>query len=324
MKDLYGRNIDYMRVSITDRCNLRCKYCTPYGIKNVNHSDILTYEEILRICKCVSELGIKKIKITGGEPLVRLDSENLIRRIKSLPLIEKVTITTNAVLLQKKLHDFQAIDLDGINISLDTLNAEKYKEITGRDNFKKVWDSIEAALDTDIRIKLNCVSIGGFNDDEFIDFFKLCEKKNIDIRFIEMMPIGYGKQFKSIKGVEIFKLLQNEYSDLYEVKEKRGNGPARYFKSPSMKGCIGFIDAVNHKFCDTCNRIRLTSEGYLKSCLYFNYGIDLRSMIRSGADDESIKEAIKGAIINKPKEHKFYRLEDENKVEVRSMAQIGG
>lgn len=305
MKDTFNRQIDYMRISITDRCNLRCRYCMPEDIQFVDHDKILRYEEFLRLARIFAENGIKKIKVTGGEPLVRKGCTEFIKQLKAIDGIENVTLTTNGVLLERFLPELIEAGIDGINVSLDSLKREKYAKITGRDEFDRVWRGIEKAAEAGLRVKLNCVPIAGNNKDEIKDFFELARTNKIDVRFIEMMPIGHGKEFEPVYTEEILNMLRDQYPDIHEIQEKRGNGPAMYYKGDDFKGSVGFIGAVHHKFCDSCNRIRLTSEGYLKLCLYYSMGVDLRKMLREDASDQEISDVIEEAIENKPKEHHF-------------------
>ena len=291
MIDKYNRNIDYLRISITDRCNLRCKYCMPDGVEFKSMRDILTFEEIIRITKIFVSLGIDKIKITGGEPLVRKDAIKLIKDIKNVDDIKEVTLTTNGILLNEYINELEDINLDAINISLDTLNPKLYEIITGQDKLDVVLNNLKLALKTKIKIKLNVVSIDlnelkrkynlKIDDDEIFKLIDLAKDNDLDIRFIEVMPIGYGKNFKTIDHDELLNKLKERYKNIQVDNEKHGNGPARYYKIDGFKASIGFISAIHNKFCDSCNRIRLTSFGYLKPCLCFNEGLDLKKMIRS-------------------------------------------
>lgn len=323
MKDAYGRTIDYMRVSVTDRCNLRCKYCMPNGFQEgLAHEDILTYEEILRLCAIVAAAGVKKIKVTGGEPLVRLGCVDFLRRLSGIPGIEDVTITTNGVELKQYLPDLKDMGIGGINVSLDTLRPERFAAITGRDRFAGVWEAVMEAVSLGVRVKLNCVPMAGFNDDEFLDFARLAADYPLDVRFIEMMPIGFGAGFAPVSGSGILEFLNREFMPLTAVRESRGNGPARYVRGQGMKGCIGFIEAVNHKFCVTCNRVRLTADGQLKLCLYYDIGVDLREPLRSGCADEEILRLFQEGLGLKPMEHHFYS--GDSKADKKKMSQIGG
>ena len=325
MLDKLNRKIDYLRISVIDRCNLRCVYCMPEeGLESIPHEEILTYEEILRICETVSQLGIKKIKITGGEPLVRKDIVNLIRDIKNLDKIEQVTLTTNGILLYDMLDDLYDAGIDAINISLDTLKEDNFKQITRRDGLEKVLMAIDKTYNLGIRVKINCLAIRDFNINELADIANFAKDREIDVRFIELMPIGFGKKYTQIDNDEILSILESNFGTFEPVTEKRGNGPAKYYKNKDMKGCIGFISAISHEFCESCNRIRLTSNGFLKLCLHYNKGIDLKAPIRSGISDEDLKVLIHDTIWNKPLSHKFGHTNGEKDIEVKNMVQIGG
>ena len=325
MLDKLNRKIDYLRISVIDRCNLRCVYCMPEeGIESIPHDEILTYDEILRICEIVSELGIRKIKITGGEPLVRKDIVNLIRDIKNIDKIEQVTLTTNGILLHEMLDDLYDAGIDAINISLDTLNKDNFKKITRRDGLEKVLMSIDKAYDLGIRVKINCLAIRDFNLSELVEIASFAKDREIDVRFIELMPIGFGKKYTQIDNDEILSILESRFGTFEIVTEKRGNGPAKYYRNQNMKGCIGFISAISHEFCESCNRIRLTSSGFLKLCLHYNKGIDLKGPIRNGISDEDLKKLIHNTIWNKPISHKFDHANGEQDIELKNMVQIGG
>lgn len=325
MLDKLNRKIDYLRISVIDRCNLRCVYCMPEeGIESIHHDEILTYDEILRICEIVSKLGIRKIKITGGEPLVRKDIVNLIRDIKNIDKIEQVTLTTNGILLHEMLDDLYDAGIDAINISLDTLNKDNFKKITRRDGLEKVLMSIDKAYDLGIRVKINCLAIRDFNLRELVEIASFAKDREIDVRFIELMPIGFGKKYTQIDNDEILSILESRFGTFEIVTEKRGNGPAKYYRNQNMKGCIGFISAISHEFCESCNRIRLTSSGFLKLCLHYNKGIDLKEPIRNGISDEDLKKLIHDTIWNKPISHKFGHASEEQDIELKNMVQIGG
>jgi len=321
MKDTYGREIDYMRVSVTDRCNLRCKYCMPETMPFVSHDEILRSEEIVRVCRLASELGIKNIRITGGEPLVRRGVMDLLREIKKLPLVEHLALTTNGVLLEQYAKELADIKLDGVNISLDTLSPATYHSLTGVDAFDDAWRGIEAVLETDIRVKLNCVPLRGINEGEYAKIAALAEERRIDVRFIEAMPVGEGKEFAPIDGESILNELRTVYPDLKVGSKKRGLGPARYFVG-ALKGSIGFINAMSSCFCEKCNRIRLTSVGMLKLCLYHDDAVDLGILLKNGASDDEIKAAVTRAVLEKPEKHDFTGGQAPG--EGKKMWQIGG
>lgn len=324
MKDSHGRTIDYMRISITDRCNLRCKYCMPEELPSIPHEKILRFEEILHLCRLAGELGIHKFKVTGGEPLVRKNCLKFLKDLKELPATEQVTLTTNGTLLSEYLPELKRIGLDGINISLDTLNEHTFEQITGRPEFSKVMDAIIACQASGIRTKINSVLLQDINKDEFLQLVHLARTYQVDVRFIEIMPIGFGRQFKGCNHQELLNILSETWPDHVQVHEHRGNGPATYIYLPGFKGCIGFIDAIHGKFCDTCNRVRLTSDGILKLCLYYQNGIDLKSMLHAGYPDSSIRAAMEQAIFHKPSEHQFHLSALEGPAEQRRMSQIGG
>ena len=319
MHDSFGREINYMRVSITDRCNLRCAYCMPHGIEPLIHADILRYEEILRICKAVAKLGIQTVKVTGGEPLVR---KGCIEFLKALKFeVKKVTITTNGVLLEQYVPELAKMKIDGVNISLDSLNADVYKKITGGldsagDNLSAVLRSLNKTVEAGLHVKINCVPMHGINDTEIIPIARLAEKLPINVRFIERMPVTSQKSLDRVSGAEILARLKEEYPDLADDTTRRGFGPARYFKSGKMKGSVGIIDAIGGCFCRNCNRVRLTSNGFLKLCLFHGDGLNLRDLLREGADDFEIESQISAEIGRKPKQY-------QNK-NIVNMPQIGG
>ena len=321
MRDAFDRTIDYMRVSITDRCNLRCEYCMPDGISLCSHDDILTYDEILSVCKEAVSLGIVKFKITGGEPLVRKNCASLIKMINEIPGTEQVTLTTNGVLLKDQLKDLKEAGLKSVNISLDTLNREKYKKITGFDEINRVIGSINAAVDEGMKVKLNAVMHDKGYEEDFKRLVQLTKDNPIDVRFIEMMPIGYGAEAHLVSNEILMEKLEELYGKIEPDDEIKGNGPAVYYRIPGFKGSIGFISAIHGKFCKNCNRIRLTSMGEIKSCLCFDRGVNLKEAIKNGDSDE-INRLLRESIYDKPEEHCFGDL--EGITERKNMIQIGG
>lgn len=322
MIDEYGRIIDYLRISVTDRCNLRCQYCMPAeGVEFIPHDEILTYDEILTLGKVFAELGVQKIKITGGEPLVRKDICSLIGALKQIEGIKSVTVTTNGVLLKEHARELSHYGVDGINVSLDTLNRENFKRITRRDQLDLVLDGIKEAMKYQIPVKINCVPLYT-SAEEIVELVQL-GKENIHVRFIEVMPIGLGKKKKSYQEDEIKQIIENTYGPLKEVNEKVGNGPCHYYSLEGVGGYIGFISAMSHKFCESCNRVRLTSTGFLKTCLQYELGTDLKALIRAGASEEELKQTILKTIGLKPQAHAFEQ-ETVGNQEMNIMAQIGG
>ena len=326
MIDNFGRNIDYIRISVTDRCNLRCVYCMPEeGVESLRHNDILKFDEILRICSVLAKNGLKKVKITGGEPLVRRGVANLIKQIKDIDGIESVTITTNGVLLAEQYHNLVGAGADSITVSLDTMDRSKYEKITRRDEFKKVIDGIKyAQRENKVRLKINAVPIYGLDEEEILSLIEFARESDTDVRFIEVMPIGAGTDFESITEDDIRKVIEKHFGKLTLCEEIRGNGPSVHYSLDGFKGKIGFISAISHKFCDKCNRVRLTADGYLKTCLQFEAGVDLKPCLREGGTDQQLMEALLYGISQKPKAHQFDQKDNFEKREYRNMSQIGG
>lgn len=324
MIDGNGRNIDYIRISITDRCNLRCVYCMPKdGVEFVPHKEILHYEELIQLVKVFASLGFRKIKLTGGEPLVRKGAAHLVYELKQIPGIEQVTLTTNGIALAESVDALVRAGVDGINLSLDTLNPEVYEKITRSNSFDKVMEGFYAALKfPEIPLKINCVpmEIPGQN---VLDMAELSRKYHVHTRYIEMMPIGMGKQFDFYGEDRLLEGLKERYGEYVSCKETLGNGPGHYYSFTDFKGKIGFISAISHKFCDSCNRVRLTSQGYLKSCLQYDVGIDLKKLLRAGASQDMLRKAVEETILRKPVGHQFGGQITEHGEE-HLMGQIGG
>lgn len=333
MKDKYGRNIDYVRISVTDRCNLRCVYCMPEeGVPSVSHDKILTYDEITRLCRIFAKLGVKKIKLTGGEPLVRKNIASLVHDIKAIEGIEAVTLTTNGILLGKQAKELVEMGITAVNISLDTLQAIHFKELTRGGNIEDVMAGIDKMQKyPEIPLKINCVP-NYITDSEVIALAELARTRKLHVRFIELMPIGTGKemvcQMEDIYNQEsrIKKLLEKKYGTLQPCQEVLGYGPSQYYGIQGFQGKIGFISAMSHKFCNQCNRVRLTAEGYLKTCLQYDVGENLFELLRGGAEDREIEKTILRAIEKKPKAHEFLETQEVqgNTVEHKGMSQIGG
>ncbi|MBP3216838.1 MAG: GTP 3',8-cyclase MoaA [Lachnospiraceae bacterium] len=326
MLDAYGRNIDYLRISITDRCNFRCRYCMPEGIEWISMKEILTYEEILEVALTAAQCGIRKIKVTGGEPLVRPGAVYLVSMLKKIPGIEQVTMTTNGVLLPEYAEDLKEAGLDAVNISLDTLMPERFETITGTQNLEKVLSGIEAALSAGIRTKLNTVLQKGLNDGEWLNLALLAKERPLDVRFIEMMPIGAGRQIEGVSNEELLQKFLAQYPEAEPDFAVHGNGPAVYIRIPDFQGSIGFISALHGKFCSSCNRLRLTSVGALKPCLCYAATVDLRSILRSDRSrqerTEQLEWAFARACVMKPEAHCFEKMDEIT--ESRKMVQIGG
>lgn len=324
MQDSLGRVIDYIRVSITDRCNLRCLYCMPEnGIDLCRHDEVLRYEEFIRLCRIFAGLGIKKIKITGGEALVRKDALHLMEAIKAIEGIDQVTLTTNGILLEEYVDGLVRIGIDGINISLDSLDSSEYRKITRVGDVEKVKAGLKKALQyPQLKLKINCVPFDG-DKQNILDLAALAENNPVHVRFIEIMPIGEGKQFSCLREDSIKALIEEKYGAMRFCYEKLGNGPSHYYSLQGFQGKIGFISAISHKFCHECNRVRLTCTGYLKTCLQYDTGVDLSALIRAGASDAMLEKAIRKAVLAKPMEHSFLQ-KNISCEEQAKMAAIGG
>lgn len=314
MEDRFNRNINYARISITDSCNLRCIYCMPNGYKPCEKR-IITREEIETLVKALASLGIKRIRLTGGEPLIRRDIVEIIRDIRGVMGIEDIGITTNGILLYDLIDELEDAGLKRINISLDSLRPDTFRKITGG-SIEKVINSIEKCISKGIKVKINMVPIVGINDGEIKDFVKLTENLDIDVRFIELMPIGPGADYKGIKSDDIRKLL----SELKMTKVQNfGGGPSEVYKLEKHIGRIGFISPMTHNFCSQCNRIRITSDGKLKTCLHNADEIELLNYVN---DMDKLIEVLHDGIYSKYEKHTM----DVDKVSrsQRKMVGIGG
>ena len=322
MFDSTQRSIHYLRLSVTDLCNLRCRYCMPDGVEKLEREAVLTYEEFLRLAALFAQCGIDTVRVTGGEPLVRKGVDQLVAGLKAIPGIRKVTMTTNGILLARQLPALQKAGLDSVNISLDTLRPEVFAQITARDEFSHVMEGIRAALASGLPVKLNCVPQVGVNEWELEDLAALAEKHPLQVRFIEMMPIGYGAAMPCISGPDLRQRFARRWPELQPATGAAfGDGPAVYYTVPGWQGSVGFIAAVHGKFCASCNRVRLTSQGFLRPCLASEAGCDLRALVRGGASDAELLQAIRETIWAKPREHHF---EDHSMPATRGMYRIGG
>ena len=327
LNDGVGRRVSYLRISVTDRCNLRCRYCTPEDqFPLLDHQDILTYEEILTVVRALVPVGIDKVRLTGGEPLVRKGIEQLVAWINDINGIHDISLTTNGMLLAEKGKDLRDAGLSRINISLDTLKKEKFSYITRRDYFSRVMQGVETALSLGFSpVKINVVAMRGFNDDEIIDFAALAEKLPIHVRFIEYMPIGSGTGWQAgqfISTEEIRRRIEDHYGLLQPIPTDNCAGPAEVYSLPGGSGRIGFIGALSNHFCDRCNRVRITADGRLRPCLLADIEFDLKTHLRHGADAEAIRALFFQALAKKPKSHGM----SCNSVKkcVRLMSSIGG
>ncbi len=323
MKDQYGRTIDYLRISITDACNLRCRYCMPEGasgcaLESADQNPPLSVEEILRIVHAASSLGITHYRITGGEPLVRKECVELVQKIKAVPGTTSVGITTNGVRLASCAKDLKAAGCDSVNVSLDTVDAKEFAALTGRDALEQVKQGIRAAKEAGLSVKLNAVHRKELHARELVEF---AEQMKAPVRFIEMMPVGAGKLYVGPSNEALKAELEQWYGVRTADAEKEGNGPAVYERYEKLSIPVGFISAIHGKFCESCNRIRLTSRGFLKLCLCYENGVDLREVLKN-ENEAALADVMAQAILKKPMEHCFERPDDMT--EHHLMSGIGG
>ena len=319
MRDGFGREMTYLRLSLTDQCNLRCRYCMPReGVRFRQREELLSDEELLRLLRLFASLGISKLKLTGGEPLLRPHLKDLLHEMRAISGISEITLTTNGTkpgLLASLLPD-----LDGVNVSLDTLSPAKFSDLTGGDDFSQVMESLHLLLDEKVNTKINVVPILGINDDEIRDLAALAKEEDLKVRFIELMPIGCGAGFSGVPEKEVIAKIEAAFGPM-TPSDFRSNGPASYFALPGFRGQIGMIRGVDHRFCANCNRLRLTADGQLKACLAARAQVNLRDLLRQGASDEELLEAMKNATKQKPWANHFDAAPTE---EERRMYEIGG
>ena len=318
--DSFGRRVNYLRISVTDRCNLRCIYCMPpEGIPLVPRSELLSYEEILTVVQASAELGISKIRLTGGEPLVRAQLAKLVEMLSRIEGIEEISLTTNGILLKKHAVELKEAGLRRVNVSLDTLRADRFRYITRLGELRDTLDGIEAARKVGLQpVKINTVVMRGINDDEALDFASMTYKEGWCVRFIELMPFVNVMEF--VPSAELLQRIEL-LGKLEPCSAITGNGPAEYYRLPGATGTIGFISPLTKPFCSQCNRLRLTSDGQLCPCLLADSGIDLKGPLRSGASIEEIKRLILKVIASKPEQHRLAKGILPMK---RNMSQIGG
>ena len=307
LKDKFGRNHDYLRISVTDRCNLRCQYCMGEdGIEQMSHGDILSFEDITRVVEAGAELGISKIRITGGEPLVRKGIVDLVGRITAVPGITDLAMTTNGILLARYARELKQAGLKRVNISLDTLKPELYRQITRCGDLDAVLNGIEAALENNLEpVKLNVVLMKGINEGEVLDFLKLTLEKPLHVRFIEYMPIGdhdcgYRDHYLPLSYIE--ETAEKAGLQLIPVPLPGGAGPAESYTLEGAEGSVGLIHPISKHFCNTCNRLRLTAEGNLKACLYWQDEISVRPVL---SDKKALQELIQEVLTSKQAEHQM-------------------
>ncbi len=324
--DNYYREINYLRISITDRCNLRCRYCMPEeGVELIEHEELLTYEEILKVVEVFASNGISKVRLTGGEPLVRRGVMDLIEGIASTEGIRDLSLTTNGILLREYTTDLVRVGLRRINISLDTLRPDRFAYITRRDKFKEVWEGIEEALRHRLSpVKINIVVIKGFNDDEIKDFARLSLTYPLHVRFIEFMPVGEGNGWNEELVIPHSQVMEEirELGELIPIRPQDNDGPAKRYYLKGGKGEIGFISPISSHICSRCNRLRLTPDGKIRTCLFSDEEIDLKGALRGSGGEERLEEVLHQALEAKPERHRIGDL--RFKKCQRGMYAIGG
>jgi cyclic pyranopterin phosphate synthase len=325
MIDSYGRHLHYLRVSLTDACNFRCVYCMPEDIRFRPASVLMQDDEMLTLVRVAASLGVDKIRLTGGEPTVRKGVVDLVRQIKGIPGIQKVRMTTNGVKLDELAGPLRRAGLEQVNISIDSLDPEKFRRITRRGDLDDVWRGIAAAEVAGLTpIKLNCVVTRGFNDDEVVDLARLSLRNDWEVRFIELMPLGSVSDFQQdqvVPSSETKARIESALGPLEVVPGHNGHDPARPYRLPGAKGRLGFISSVSEPFCEGCNRLRLTADGKLRLCLLRDDEVDLLTPLRAGADFETLKRLMADGAYHKPWGH---RLEQNDIARSREMSQIGG
>ncbi len=326
LRDKFDRRIDYLRLSVTDRCNLRCVYCLPEGFRQFSDSkDVLTDDEVVELVSGFASLGLRQVRITGGEPLIRPGLTRLIKRLSNIEDLEEVSLSTNAVLLESHARDLARAGIRRVNISLDTLKEDRFHEITRFGALPAVLRGIEAAFEYLSPVKINVVVMAGTNDDEIQDFVKLTVDRPIHVRFIELMPMGETGYFNKPRWLPLDKIMAQAgpLEPLVRDSWPVSRGPARYFQRPGARGTVGFISALSCGFCDSCNRVRLSAGGTMHPCLDSPVGFDLRTPLRNGAGRREITNLIREAVMAKPERHAM-NTRSSGEGSPRFMCQVGG
>jgi len=326
LADQFRRPITYLRISVTDRCNLRCVYCMPEaGLPWIPKAEILSYEEVVRIVEAAAAIGVRSLRLTGGEPLVRRDLPKLVKRLAAIPGIEDIALSTNGLLLAEMLDELADAGLTRVNLSLDTLREDRFFSIARRPGLDRVLAGIDAVIARGlVPLKLNCVVMRGQNDDELADFAMLTREREVYVRFIEVMPVGENLELQRDAYVSSDEILARiaEVEELLPVEGPGGNGPARYFAFPGARGAVGVISPLSHDYCEKCNRVRLTADGRLRLCLFGDNEIDLRSPVRAGATQDDLIDLFQGSMLVKPERHHLRLGEQASRM--RAFSEIGG
>jgi cyclic pyranopterin phosphate synthase len=324
--DTFLRPITYLRVSVTDKCNLRCVYCMPEdGLPWLRRDEILSYEEIAEIVRAAAATGVRSIRLTGGEPLLRRDLHRLIGAIAAIDGIDDISLSTNGLLLEEQIDALKLAGLQRVNLSLDTLRPDRFESIARRPGLDAVLRGLDAAIAAGMTpVKINCVVMRGRNDDELADFAALTRERPFFVRFIEVMPVHENLGVQKDAYVPSSEVLQRlgAIDDLQSVAGPTGNGPARYFAFPNAAGAVGVISPLSHDYCDRCNRVRLTADGRLRLCLFGDHALDLRTPLRAGASTEALADIFRSGMLIKPARHHL-RL-GETASRMRAFSEIGG
>jgi len=326
LRDKFGRKISYLRLAVTDRCNLRCQYCMPaQGIDIVDRKELLSYKEMYRITRVLSELGVNKVRLTGGEPFVRRDFISFLESLSFNDKLDEINITTNGALITNHIDKLEELEINAVNLSIDSLQREKFAKISRRDVFDSVYDTLEKLEKSNLKLKLNVVVQSGVNTDELIDFVELSKNRDIAVRFIEEMPFN-GKGQRDIKEEwnfnKIINHIKKHFSDVETLQDKKSS-TSRNFKITNYKGTFGIIPAFTRTICNDCNRIRVTATGMFKNCLFDDGVFNVRDFLRNGASNEDLKEVFLETISKKPKDGFVAEAQRKSKV-VESMSTIGG
>ncbi|HEY5257689.1 MAG TPA: GTP 3',8-cyclase MoaA [Candidatus Baltobacteraceae bacterium] len=326
MADAFSRPITYLRVSVTDKCNLRCVYCMPEGgLEWLKRDRILSYGEIVAIVRAAATVGIRSIRLTGGEPLLRPRLHELVRAIAAIPGIDDLSLSTNALLLADRIDDLAAAGLQRVNVSLDTLRPDRFETIARRPGLDAVLAGIDAAIARGLTpVKINVVVMRGQNDDELAAFADLAYRLPVAVRFIEVMPVHENLGMQADTYISADEILERLRADttLAPVPGPRGNGPARYFAAPGARGSVGVISPLSHDYCERCNRVRLTADGRLRLCLFGDHDVDLQTPLRAGAGQTAIADLLRGAMLIKPERHHLKLGEPASRM--RALSEIGG
>lgn len=326
LADQFKRPITYLRISVTDKCNLRCVYCMPEaGLPWLPKADVLTYEEIIRIVEAAASVGVRSVRLSGGEPLIRKNLDRLVSGIAAVPGIEDIALSTNGLLLAQQVDALVRAGLNRVNVSLDTLRADRFTDLARRPGLEHVLAGIEAAIAAGLSpVKINCVVMRAKNDDEIADFARWTRSRAVFVRFIEVMPVHENMALQAQTYMSSDEILERvrAVGDILPAPGPGGNGPARYFAFPNAPGAVGVISPLSHEYCERCNRVRLTADGRLRLCLFGDYEVDLRSPLRLGASNEDLARAMRAAMLIKPERHHL-RL-GETASRMRAFSEIGG